>query len=388
MSRMLASVTNESEAKLAISGGADIIDLKDPAQGALGALPVAQVAAIVAGRIGAQQYSAVIGDLAMHPAHIVGVAQAMAATGVDFVKIGLFPDAATPDCLMALAPLAATTALVGVVFADLQPDFALVADMAAAGFRGAMLDTAKKGQGRLLDHQSLPDLARFTALCQHHGLLSGLAGSLEAPDVPRLLAVRPDYLGFRGALCHHHNRQAELDPVAFALIRALIPQAQPAAPQASPNVDWRLLSARGYSQEHDSRGQPTDRIFVRELVLPVHVGAYDFERGIAQNVRFNVEAEVRRVAHTSDDMREVVSYDLIRDAIQLVLARGHVAMVETLAEEISQVLLADARIVRTHVRVEKLDVIKGSVGVEIQRERGRASAPVQALFPVPGAGKP
>ena len=388
MTGMLASVTCAAEADLALAGGADIIDLKDPAKGALGALPAAVVADIVATRHGQKPFSAVTGDLPMQPELIVAAAQAMAATGVDYVKIGLFPDAATPACIRALAPLAAHTALIGVMFADLQPDFSWLGEMAQAGFRGAMLDTARKGEGRLLTHMDMPALTQFTARCRAHSLLSGLAGSLEAPDVPRLLLAEPDYLGFRGALCDRHDRKAGLDREAFALIRALIPVAGSVEQKGESKVDWRLLSARGYSQENDGRAVPTDRIFVRDLVLPVHIGAYDFERGHAQNVRFNIEAEVHHAPQGSDDMRNVVSYDLIRDAIQLVLARGHVAMVETLAEEISQALLRDARIIRTHVRVEKLDVIKGSVGVEIQRERARRSAPVAALFPGHARTKP
>ncbi len=381
MSLMLASVTNAAEAAMAMAGGADIVDLKDPAKGALGALPVADVAAIVATGRGTSPFSAVTGDLPMQPALIVEAASAMAATGVDFVKIGLFPDPATVDCIKALAPLAGKTALVGVLFADLEPDFGLVALMAASGFKGAMLDTARKGGGRLLQHLGMPALTHFTALCRQHGLLSGLAGSLEAPDVPRLLAAAPDYLGFRGALCRKHDRNAGLDAQAFALIRALIPSAK-TAPLAGPGkVDWRLLSARGYSRDHETRGLAADRIFVRDLVLPVHVGAYDFEHDIVQNVRFNIDAEVRRAAQGGDDMRDVVSYDLIRDAVQMVLSRGHFAMVETLAEEISQALLKDARILKTRVRVEKLDVIKGSVGVEIQRERAQRNAGMQELFP-------
>ena len=388
MSLMLASVTNAAEADTALAGGADIIDFKDPAKGALGALPVADVAAIVAARKGQRQFSAVTGDLPMQPMVLAGAAAAMAATGVDFVKIGLFPDPATADCIRALAPLATKTALVGVMFADLQPDFGLVALMAASGFKGAMLDTARKGGGRLLQHLDMPALTRFTALCREHGLRSGLAGSLEAPDVPRLLAAAPDYLGFRGALCHKHDRKAGLDGEAFALIRALIPAAKSASQAKPDKVDWRLLSARGYSRDHEARALPGDRIFVRDLVLPVHIGAYDYEHDIIQNVRFNIEAEVLRAHHGSDDMRDVVSYDLIRDAVLMVLSHGHVAMVETLAEEISQALLKDARILKTQVRVEKLDVIKGSVGVEIQRERAQRGAGVQELFPGHGGKAP
>lgn len=384
MTLMLASVTNEAEADVALAGGADIIDLKDPSKGALGALDARQVARIVAHIAGRTKTSAVTGDLPMQPAVLKAAAEAMAATGVDFVKTGLFPDPNTPACIAALAPLAQKTALIGVLFADLQLDLDLVPQMAVAGFMGAMLDTARKGEGRLIDHMDVAKLAGFVALCRHHNLLVGLAGALEAPDVPRLLAIGPDYLGFRGALCHGRNRKGEIDAAAFAVIRHLIPRA--AAPRADqPKVDWRLLSARGYSVDADAKSVATDRIFVHDLVLPVQIGAYDYETGQTQNVRFNVDADVRRVTHDAHDMRHIVSYDVIRDAISIILARGHIAMVETLADEIAQTVLRDTRVVRVFVRVEKLDVIAGSVGVAIERERPRASAGVHELFPDLGA---
>ncbi len=54
--------------------------------------------------------------------------------------------------------------------------------------------------------------------------MSGLAGSLEAPDVPRLLPLQPNYLGFRGSLCRGRSRVAEIDPAAVRIIRDLIPR--------------------------------------------------------------------------------------------------------------------------------------------------------------------
>ena len=50
-----------------------------------------------------------------------------------------------------------------------------------------MLHTKRKGAGRLIDHLDIPSLERFCSLCRAEGLTSGLAGSLKAPDVPRLL---------------------------------------------------------------------------------------------------------------------------------------------------------------------------------------------------------
>ncbi len=113
-----------------------------------------------------------------------------------------------------------------------------------------------------------------------------------------------------------------------------------------------------------------DRIFVRGLVLPVAIGAYDEERGITQQVRFTIEASVAvGVSPTGDNLEEVPSYDDIIKAVKAIVAAGHVDLVETLAARIAESCLADKRIVSVLVRVEKLERGPDAVGVEIVRPR-------------------
>ncbi|HEX5314319.1 MAG TPA: (5-formylfuran-3-yl)methyl phosphate synthase, partial [Gammaproteobacteria bacterium] len=78
MTHMLASVTGPAEAEVAVAGGADIIDLKDPSRGALGAVPIATVARTVAAVGQRRETSAVTGDLPMQPDLVVAAAKAMA----------------------------------------------------------------------------------------------------------------------------------------------------------------------------------------------------------------------------------------------------------------------------------------------------------------------
>ncbi|MBV9066360.1 MAG: dihydroneopterin aldolase [Methylobacteriaceae bacterium] len=378
MTLMLASVTGPAEAELVLEAGADIIDLKDPSAGALGALPPEIVRESVARAAARRQTSAVTGDLPMEPDTVRAAAETMAACGVDYVKVGIFPSERAQEVVRALNETARRAKLIAVLFADLAPDFDLIDACADAGFAGAMLDTARKGGGRLLDRLDLHALGTFIARCHARGMIAGLAGSLEAPDVPRLLPLSPDLLGFRSALCRAGDRKSELDPQATAIIRGLIP-AQVARHEASENVDWRLQAARGYSVGHATEVK-TDRVFVRDLVQKAKIGAYSHEHGIEQRLRFNIEADVVRPDLKSGDMREVFSYDTIRDAIELTLARGHVALVETLAEDLAAQILRDARVLGVVIRIEKLDVVPGSVGVEIRRERPKASAKVHQLF--------
>jgi (5-formylfuran-3-yl)methyl phosphate synthase len=234
MTRLLASVRTSGEALSALAGGADIIDLKEPAQGALGRLPDATIAAIRHAVAGRRPLSATIGDLPLAPAPVLAAVRAMAATGVDIVKLGIFAGDAAATLTALGAAARDGIRLVAVLFADRAPDLGLVARCAEAGFYGVMLDTADKSAGPLARHLSVTILARFVASARRHGLLAGLAGSLTVADVPLLLPLRPDYLGFRSALTVG-GRSAPLDAAAVARLRALLDRASQPAGLAQPD---------------------------------------------------------------------------------------------------------------------------------------------------------
>ena len=375
MTRMLASVADAAEAEAVLQLGADVVDLKDPRRGALGAVPLDAARAAIAAIARRSETSAALGDPPYDEGALLAGAQALAAIGVDYVKLAV--DAPTLDRLGdCLSGLARDVGVVGMMFADEKPDFALLAKLSALGFKGAMLDTRDKTRGRLIAHLDVVSLSQFCSECRALNLMSGLAGSLEAPDVPRLMVLAPDVLGFRGALCRAHDRKDAIDPQAVALIRDLIPRERP-DPDASPKIDWRLL-ARGIIGGRDQEGE-LDRVFVRDFVVSAAIGAYDFERGVRQRVVFDVEALVRRAGAHADDMRSIFSYDVILDAIRLVVGRGHVDFVETLAEEVAAVLLRQTRVRSIRVNIRKLDVIEGEVGIEIRRERASGSSGVRPV---------
>jgi FolB domain-containing protein len=379
----LASVNGSDEAEVALANGADIIDCKDAGNGALGALPPDVVRATVKAIAGRRPVSAVTGDLPMEPDAVVAAATRMAQTGVDYIKVGLFPGPQREACIRALAVLARKNKIVGVMFADRGADNALLPLMSQAGFAGAMLDTAAKGQGRLIDYMDIATLRDFVAAARQHDLVTGLAGSLETPDIPRLLLLAPDYLGFRGALCVGRDRAAAIDAHAVGIVRGLIPL-DPRSPLhqdlAAPKVDYRLLAARGYSGEA-GKDAPTDRIFVRDFVLPVRIGAYAHEREKPQRVCFNVDVAVFRAGHAVEDMRDVFSYDVVTDGIRMLVAREHFDFVETLAERIAALMLSHPRAANVTVRVEKQEIGPAGVGVEITRERPADVAKVHHLYP-------
>lgn len=220
MTRLLASVTNAREAATALDAGADIIDLKEPANGALGAVSPAvqqEVVQLVAGR---RPVSATVGDLPMVTETLSRAIEATANTGVDIVKVGLPYLEQHRDCLQALSGSAGRGVnIVAVLFAEQRPALHLLDELALAGCFGVMLDTADKSTGRLCSFAGQLSLSAFIRHTRALGLLSGLAGSLAVEDIRPLLDLNPDYLGFRGALCEAGVRTGPLSRPAFTRVR-------------------------------------------------------------------------------------------------------------------------------------------------------------------------
>jgi (5-formylfuran-3-yl)methyl phosphate synthase len=383
MTLMLASVTGVEEAEVALRHGADIVDLKD-AGSAFGAVAPAVIRATVESVARRRPVSAVIGEPEMTPAAVAQAVAAAADADVDYIKIGLYPDRRREDCIRALKSAARGAQLIGVMFADCGADESLTAVLAENGFAGVMVDTADKAGGRLLDHMNIAAIRHFVGTAHNCGLVAGLAGSLEAPDVPRLLLAAPDVLGFRRALCSNGDRTGRVSGEAIDILRALIPADSrhvddPARPTT---VDYRLLAARGYAPDKDE--VETDRIFVRDFILPIRIGAYAHERDKPQDVCFNVDVDVLRVDRAAVDIRDVFSYDLITDSIRMIVAEEHIVLVEMLAERICALLLLHPRVNGVTVRVEKLQVGPGGAGVEIVRRRIAEVAKVHLLYPALG----
>ena len=386
MTLMLASVTGPQEAEIAVRHGADIIDLKDSTT-AFGSVPPSVVLATADAVAGRRPVSAVTGEGERQPDAVVRAAAALATAGADYVKIGLYPERDRHGWIRALAPLARKVKLVGVMFADHGADETLVPQMAACGFAGAMLDTADKTGGRLFDLMDIAAIGRFIDSARGNGLIAGLAGSLEAPDIPRLLLLSPDVLGFRRALCGGHDRSSHISAAAVDVVRALIPADSCRIDNSLPDsgkIDYRLLAARGYSIDPRRNDAETDRVFLRDFVLPVRIGAYSHERGKTQNVRFNVEVTVLRPEGAVADIRDVFSYDLVADSIRMIVAQEHIALVEMLAERVAALILTHARVTSATVRVEKLEVGPGTAGVEIVRRRSGEMVKVHQLYPAAG----
>lgn len=117
------------------------------------------------------------------------------------------------------------------------------------------------------------------------------------------------------------------------------------------------------------------RVFVRDLILTCAIGIHAHEQNAPQRIRINLELIVREEERNLlDRIENVVDYETIVEGVRAITEESHINLVETLAERIAGLCLADARIARVRVSVEKLDIYPEaqSVGIEIERARGGA----------------
>jgi uncharacterized protein (UPF0264 family) len=243
---LLVSVADLDEVPAALAGGADVVDLKAPPDGSLGAPEPALLEAVAAslrraaGRPGAgRRLSVALGDASLPPAGpgpgtYALAARACALAGADYVKIGLrgeMTDGAAAGLVAALAravrAVSPRTRVIAAGFADASeaggvgPE-RLVPIAVAGGADGLLVDTARKDGRRLLDWLAPDALARLAAAARRRGLLVGLAGSLRVDDLPVVAAAGPDLVGVRGAACAGGRRDGRVDAGRVARLRAAL----------------------------------------------------------------------------------------------------------------------------------------------------------------------
>jgi dihydroneopterin aldolase len=361
MTKMLASVADAREAAIAAEGGADILDVEfaDLQEG--GHDLAGELRRLARKGNARRSLWVAFGDWPEKEGALASMLPVAASAGADAIRVSAPPPhAERPSVKTELS--GAPVPVIAVLHADRDPDPVTLHALFDQGFSGVFIDLPENARGRLLDYLSPSRLAEFVARCRALGLTIGLAGALEAPDIPRLLSLGPDVLGFRAALLDGGTNRQTGRSETMRAVRSLIPA------DSVPVGNGRRAIAKGHAL-------PTDKIFVHDFVLPVEIGAYRHEHGQAQKVRFDVTALVERMPGVPRDMKDIVSYDLILDGIRTIVGGGHVMLAETLAEEVAALVLRHPRVVRVMVRVHKLELGPGGVGVEIEREK--------ADYPIP-----
>jgi uncharacterized protein (UPF0264 family) len=229
--KLLISVTVTVEIEPALQGGADIIDVKNPAEGALGAAPAAVLSGLADLLWPDRLASAALGESDSSAGVLTLAGYGAAALGVRYIKLGLRLD--DPDQAITLLRTVQAAVhlanpqcgLIAVGYADaariealswqLLPEIARQAQV-----EGCMIDTALKDGRRLFDYCDEPALERWLAECRQLGLLAALAGSLTLADLPALARLQPDVVGFRGAACAGDRVNGRVTAELVAALRA------------------------------------------------------------------------------------------------------------------------------------------------------------------------
>ena len=242
--KILISPTSLEEAEAAIAGGADIIDVKNPAEGSLGAsFPwvIRRVAERIAGR--PILLSATLGDLPAKPGTAALAALGAIQSGARYIQAGLY---GTRDETEARAVMRAVSRTCRETDAALLPVAAGYADYRRFGgldpqtiVRVArdsdaalvMLDTAIKDGASLFDALDEAELAAFASAARAAGLGVALAGSVGLRHLAALRRIGADVVGIRGAVCRGGDRRGAIDA---ALVRDFIARARMPAADAPP----------------------------------------------------------------------------------------------------------------------------------------------------------
>ena len=209
---------NKKEALEAIAGGADIVDVKNPKEGALGAnypWVIKQIKEVTPKNI---EVSCTLGEVGNFPGSVSLAALGAASLGVDYIKVGLYgiksPEEAVfllqnvsrsakecnPKIKIAVAGYA-DAEKIGAINPLLIPEIAHTAKVNVA-----MIDTSVKDGKNLFDYLSPRELKKFVDSSHSFGLETALAGSLRKQDLTVVYGLGADIAGLRGAACTNSNR--------------------------------------------------------------------------------------------------------------------------------------------------------------------------------------
>ena len=117
------------------------------------------------------------------------------------------------------------------------------------------------------------------------------------------------------------------------------------------------------------------KVLIKELILNIKLGYFDFEKERPQKVKFSLEANYKDKKPTNDkDLKSIVNYDKLVRLIKKLVKNRYYNFLETLAEDIFDELFKDKRIDKIVLKIEKLEIIKdcSSVGIQISKKRSNA----------------
>ncbi len=210
--KLLVSPINVEEAKICKLGGADIIDVKNPKEGSLGANFPWMINAVkkVAGSV---PVSATIGDFNYKPGTASLAALGAAAAGAEYIKVGLYDIQTQEQAMDMLSGIVRSVKdfdknkkVVAAGYSDYRrinsiSPFKLPSVGAEAGVDVVMMDTGIKDGRSTFEFLTEQELTKFVLSAQDRGLQTAIAGTIKFEDIPSLKRISPDIIGVRGCVC-------------------------------------------------------------------------------------------------------------------------------------------------------------------------------------------
>ncbi len=210
--KLLVSPINIEEAKAAYNGGADIIDVKNPKEGSLGA-NFPWVIRSVKEAMGKTPVSATIGDMNYKPGTASLAALGAAVSGADYVKVGLFDIQTTEQAIDMVEHVVKSVKdydpskkVVISGYADYKrinsiPLRELPSICADYGADVAMMDTGIKDGRSTFEFMTNEELSQFVESAHDLGLVTAIAGNIQFEDIEAINQIGPDIIGIRGCVC-------------------------------------------------------------------------------------------------------------------------------------------------------------------------------------------
>lgn len=244
---LLVSVINLEEAAAACQGGADIVDIKNPAEGPLGAPPPPVILAICQYLKGKKPASVALGEFPGRPCAAALASLGAAACGPDYLKIAFPGSTPAEEIVTTLKEITRGLAswhpspprVVAVAYADTLTSekwtLEQLGEMAQeGGASGCLMDTWEKNGTPLPRILSREQIHSFIDNCHRRGLFCGLAGSLQPEHLFSLAQLGPDLIGVRSAACGGDRLRGRVTAGRVSCLRALI------AASREPGGEYKL----------------------------------------------------------------------------------------------------------------------------------------------------
>lgn len=210
--KLLVSPINVEEAKIARLGGADIIDVKNPKEGSLGANFPWMIKAVKKAA-GPVPLSATIGDFNYKPGTASLAALGAAVAGAEYIKVGLYDIQTKEQAFDMLLNIVRSVKgydrkrkVVASGYSDYRrinsiSPLELPAIGAKAGVEVVMMDTGIKDGRSTFEFLTEQELAEFVSSARSYRLKTAIAGTIKFEDIPALKRISPDIIGVRGCVC-------------------------------------------------------------------------------------------------------------------------------------------------------------------------------------------